>query len=164
LLGLTYTNESVVRLKLSYSRSLESFRTLYGFVLHFLTLVEGLKPFPFNDRKVDEDVFSSRLLYEAEPFAVIEPLDLPNRHLYILLPALIRTRHISQLSQVIQYRLGRIRNSSSLFLSPLGLHLTTDGIESFWRKLDRGFPLLSKQLTPVKTILVPDSIFAEAYP
>jgi hypothetical protein len=53
---------------------------LYGVVLHFLSLIERLEPFAFNNRKMDENVFTAWLLYEAESFTVIEPLDLTYCH------------------------------------------------------------------------------------
>jgi hypothetical protein len=46
----------------------------------FLPFVERLKALSFNDRKMYEDVFPTRLFDETVALPIVKPLDLPYRH------------------------------------------------------------------------------------
>lgn len=57
-----------------------AFRAFYDFKLHPITLSQGTESFAFDRGVVDEYVLSTLLRDEAEPLAVVEPLDGTFRH------------------------------------------------------------------------------------
>jgi len=61
-------------------RSVQAFVAGFDFKLHLLSFSEGLESIHRNRREVNENIFSTLLLYEAIALRIIEPLHLSLDH------------------------------------------------------------------------------------